>query len=61
MTDDSGRVPGGIGQQVDQHLHDAAAVGHDLGKVEFNVDVNVVAATPAQEGVPGPVHQDGHF
>ena len=52
-----GRVPGGIGQQVVQHLHDAQAVGHNPGQIVGQVDEDRVRAAAAQVRVPGLVHQ----
>ena len=53
------RVPGGVVQEVHQHLDDAAPVRHDAGQVRLQVDVDRVPGSSAEEGVPGLVHQDG--
>ena len=38
-----GRVPGGVGEQVGQHLHDAPPVRQDRGQVRHEVHVEVEA------------------
>ena len=53
-------MPGGVGEQVAQHLDDAQSIRHDPGQVRRQVDVKVVPAPAAQERVPGLVHQDGY-
>ena len=59
IPEDSARVPGGVVQEVHQHLDDAAPVRHDAGQVRLQVDVDRVPGSSAEEGVPGLVHQDG--
>ena len=56
-----GRVPGGVGEEVVQHLHDAPPVGHHPGKLRCEVDEDVVPPAAAQERVSRPVHQGGHL
>ena len=56
-----GRVPGGVGEQVVQDLHDAPAVGHHQRQIRRQVDEDGVAAAAAQERVPCPFHQGGHL
>ena len=51
------RVPGGVGEEVAQHLGDAPAVGHHPGQVGRQVDEHGVAAAAREEGGSGPVHQ----
>ena len=50
-------VPGGVGEQVVQHLDDAPAVGQRARQVRRQIDQHAVPAAAAQEGVPGPLHQ----
>ena len=57
MGEDFRGVPGGVGEQVVQHLHDAPPVGHRGRQVRRQVDRHAVPAAAAQEGVPGPLHQ----
>ena len=56
-----GRVPGRVGQEVGQHLDDAAAVGHHPGQIRRQVDLDGVPAFSTQEHVPGLFHQAGHL
>ena len=55
-----GRVPGRVGEQVVQDLHEALPVGHHPGQVRRQVEEDAVPATAGQEGVPRLVHQRGH-
>ncbi|MCY4636591.1 MAG: hypothetical protein OXG04_19180 [Acidobacteria bacterium] len=55
-----GRVPGGVREQVVQHLHDAPPVGHHPGQVRRQVDEHGVPAAGGQERAARPVDQGGH-
>ena len=55
------RVPGGVGQQVAQHLDDAPSVRHHKRQVRRQVDVEVVPTPSGQEDVSGPVHHGRDF
>ena len=50
-------MPGGVEQEIVQDLDDAPPVGHHPGQVQRQVDLDGVPAAPAQERVPGLVHQ----
>ena len=52
-----GRVPGGVGEQVVQHLHDAGAVGQHQGQVLRQVDEDRVRGAAVEERAPRPLHQ----
>ena len=56
----SGRVPGGVGQQVAQDLDDAQPVGHHGGKIGGQFDPQVAASPAAREGGAGLIQQRGH-
>ena len=51
------RVPGGVGEQVVQHLDDALRVGHYPRQVGWKIDQYVVAGSAAREGGPRPLQQ----
>ena len=51
------RVPGGIGQEIVQHLHHAPPVRHDGGQAVRQVDDDAAAGIAGQEGAPGLLHQ----
>ena len=53
-------VTGGVREQVVEHLHDPAAVGHRAGEVRGKVNDDAVAPAAADEGAPRPFHQSGH-
>ena len=53
-------MPVGICEQVVEHLDDAEPVHNHPGQVRWNVDVQVVPASDAQEGVSRLVHQDSY-
>ena len=55
------RVPGGVGEQVVEHLHDAPSVGHHTGQVRRQVDEHAVPPAAGEEGVARPVHQHGNL
>ena len=54
-------MPGRVGQEVVQHLHDAPPVGHHRRQVRGEVDRDVLPRAAAHEGAARPVHQDGHL
>ena len=54
-------MPGGIGEEVVQHLHDAPAVGVYPGQADGKVDRDAVPPAATDEGVPRPLHQLGQL
>ena len=54
-------VAGGVGQQVVEHLHDAARVGNDQRQVRLQIDTHRLVAARACERVAGLVHQPGQL
>ena len=54
-------MPGGVGEEVVEHLHDAPPLGHDPGQVRRQVDEHGVRAAAPQERVSRPVHQRGYL
>ena len=54
-------MPGRVGQQVVQHLHDAPPVRQDPGQVRRQVDLQTAPVAPALEPAPGLVHQDARL
>ena len=55
------RVPGGVGEEVVEHLHDAPPVGHHAGQPDGKVHDDAVPAAAAQEGAPRLLHQLGQL
>ena len=56
-----GRAPGGVREEVVEDLDNALMLGHHPRQVGWKVDLHLVPAASAQEGIPGLVHQTGHF
>ena len=56
-----GRVPGGVREQVVEHLHDARPIGQHPGQVRRQVDEHGVPAAGGQERAARPVDQLGHL
>ena len=56
-----GRVPGGVGEEVVQHLHDALAVGHHRRKPGRQVDEHGVPGAAREEGVARLVDERRHL
>ena len=54
-------MPGRVGQQVAQNLHDAPSVRHHQGQVRLDFDDEAVPAPRVGEAVSGPVHERGHL
>ena len=54
-------VPGGVGEEVVQHLHDAPPVGHRARQADGKVHHDAVPTAAADEGIPRPLHQLGQL
>ena len=50
-----------VGQEVDQYLNYASSVRHNEREIGFQVDVDIVSVSAAQEGVPSLVHESSRF
>ena len=55
----SGEFPGGVGEQVAQHLNDPAPIGHHGRELRLEVHAEVAPRCPAEEPLPGLVDDRG--